>query len=212
MEKIKIPLKCQCSQVQGYVHTKPQDGNNVVCFCDDCQAFAQFLGNPQNVLTENNGTELFQITPNKLKLTQGKNNLACMQLSPKGLKRWYTSCCKTPVANTMNGKIAFNGIIQKFIDFDALDISKQDAIGEVSDYCMSRFAKGELPENSHPKYPLGITIKIFKMILLGYVFKTYRPNEFFSEETGEPVIAPVVLTKEQRDEIMIKVNMLSDED
>lgn len=200
MEMVNIPLKCECSEVEGVITMKPGDGNNIVCYCDDCQAFAQFLGNVDKILTPNCGSELFQITPNKLKITKGKDQLAAMKLSPKGMNRWYTKCCNTPVANTLTAKVAFNGISQKFMDFDALSIPKEDALGEVSAYCMDRFAKGETPKGSHAKYPMGTTLKILKMILGGFITKSYKPNVFFDLDTGEPIAKPVILTKDERKE------------
>jgi hypothetical protein len=185
--------------VEGFIEMKPKGGNNIVCHCDDCQSFAKFLGSTDKILTKNLGTELFQITPNKLKITKGKELLECMQLSPKGLKRWYTSCCKTPVANTINAKIAFNGVFHRFIDFQSSNVHKEKVLGEVLTYCMSRYAQGELPNNSHPKYPLGVTLKIIKMILSGFILKTNMPNQFFHKDTLEPISKPSILTKAERE-------------
>ena len=191
MEEIKMSLRCECSKIEGEIKVKRGEGNNIVCHCDDCQAFAHYLGKKDQILTKNLGTELFQVTPNKLQITKGKEFLACMQLKPKGLIRWYSSCCNTPIANTINAKMAFNGVFHNFINFKE---PKEAVLGDVLTYCMSRYSVGELPSNSHPKYPLGVTLKIVKMILGGFLLKTNKPSPFFLEDTMEPVAKPSQLS------------------
>jgi hypothetical protein len=39
-------------------------------------------------------------------------SLACLSLSPRGLLRWYASCCGTPIANTpRNWKLPYVGLV-----------------------------------------------------------------------------------------------------
>ncbi len=204
MNKIKIPLRCECSTVEGFIEIKPKGGNNIVCHCDDCQAFAKYLGREDVILTKNLGTELFQVTPNQLHITKGKDSLACMKLKPKGLCRWYTNCCKTPVANTINGKMAFNGVYHRFIEFESMEIPKEEALGAVQTYCMTQYGQGEFPKNSHLKYPISATLKIIKMLLGGLIFGTNRPNQFFDEVTLMPISKPTVLSLLEREELSRK--------
>jgi hypothetical protein len=192
MKEIEIPLKCECGKVEGTITLKPADGNNVVCCCDDCQSFTHFLGKADTLLTPYKGTELFQVTPDKVKITQGHDQIACMQLSPKGLKRFYTKCCHTPVANTLGAKFAFNGIPHAFMDFKSMNVPKEKAIGPVLTHCMAKFAKGEVPKPNHPKFPFNVTLKIVKMLLLGRLSKKYQPNQFYDLNTGLPVAKPTI--------------------
>ena len=117
-----------------------------------------------------------------------------MQLKPKGLIRWYASCCNTPIANTINGKMAFNGVFHQFMDFSSLKEVKEKVLGNVLTYCMSRYAEGELPPNSHPKYPFGVSMRIVKMLISGVFFKTNRPSPFFEEGSLEPISKPIQLS------------------
>ena len=49
--------------------------------------------------------------------TQGKDALACMRLTPKGLLRWYAACCNTPVGNTLaSSKISFVGLVHSCLE------------------------------------------------------------------------------------------------
>src|SRR5262249_32120646 len=38
--------------------------------------------------------------PGRVKLTAGTEAVRCLRLSNKGVLRWYTDCCRTPIANT----------------------------------------------------------------------------------------------------------------
>ena len=98
----EVPLKCSCGSVQGVARdVSPKTGNRLVCMCDDCQAYAHHLGRAEHILDRNGGTEVFQLTPSQLTLTEGREHLRCLRLKEKGLMRWYAGCCNTPVANTL---------------------------------------------------------------------------------------------------------------
>ena len=93
------PLQCKCGKVKGYV-THAERVDRVVCYCKDCQAFAHFLGE-NGILDERGGTDIIQALPRDVNFTKGVDALACIRLTPKGLLRWYTSCCNTPVGNIL---------------------------------------------------------------------------------------------------------------
>jgi len=195
---MQLKLKCECGQVQGLLTIKSfSDGNNITCMCDDCQCFAHYLGKEDQILNKNGGTSIFQTTPNKMKITQGNDKLNCVALSPKGAKRWFTSCCRTPVGNTVSAKMSFIGLIHNFIDFNSIEESEREQFKNFSNHCMGNFGRGELPKNTSPKFPLGLTLKIMKTILHGKLFKTYQPNSLFNIETGAPVSPLQVIPKDE---------------
>ena len=198
MKKIEIPLKCECEKVQGNLTLRPRDGNHFVCHCDDCQAFARFLKKEDQVLTKNLGTELFQVTPDKVTITNGKDRIACMRLGPKGLFRWYAKCCNSPIGNTIAAKVPFIGIIDSFMDFSSMSITKEEAIGEVEGYVMCKYAVGELPNNSCEKYSLRSGIAMIKLIAGGFIFKRYSPNQLFNLQTGRPIVEAEDISKQER--------------
>jgi len=45
---MKHPLQCQCGTLKGFVDD-PQRANRAVCYCNDCQAFAHFLGKSDEI-------------------------------------------------------------------------------------------------------------------------------------------------------------------
>ena len=112
----KIEMACDCGALRGHgIDLNPGTGRHLICMCKDCQAFARFLGR-EEILDQNGGTEIFQITPAQIRLEAGLDHLAAMRLGPKGAVRWYASCCNTPIANTthMPG-IPFAGVFCTFI-------------------------------------------------------------------------------------------------
>ena len=55
-----ISLKCKCGAVKGSIkHVSPKVGNHVVCYCEDCQAFANHLSSNDNISDEWGGTDPF---------------------------------------------------------------------------------------------------------------------------------------------------------
>jgi len=110
------PLRCRCGTVSGWVK-EPRSANRVVCYCKDCQAFAYFLGQENQILDERGGSDVIQILPKNLSFTQGIEALKCMRLTEKGLLRWYASCCNTPIGNTLaNYKISFIGLVHSCLE------------------------------------------------------------------------------------------------
>src|SRR5262245_33105196 len=96
---LDLPLRCRCGATRGVAsHVSPSTGFRFVCYCEDCQAFARFLGRT-DVLDAAGGTDIFQMPPAHVKLTAGTDAMRCLSLSNKVL-RWYSDCCHTPIANT----------------------------------------------------------------------------------------------------------------
>ena len=99
---LDLPLRCRCGRMRGVAsHVSPSTGFRFICYCKDCQAFARFLDRA-DVLDPAGGTNIFQMPPGRVKLTAGTDSLRCLCLSNKVL-RWYTDCCRTPIANTAAG-------------------------------------------------------------------------------------------------------------
>jgi hypothetical protein len=94
-------LSCHCGKLRGRLtRVAPETGSLVICYCRDCRAYARHLG-AHAALDGHGGTEIYQTTPDNIEIEQGAEHLAALRLSEKGLIRWYASCCRTPVANTL---------------------------------------------------------------------------------------------------------------
>jgi hypothetical protein len=189
---MRHPLQCQCGTIKGWVNDT-ESANRVVCYCRDCQAFARFLGQESETLDAQGGSDVVQTLPKNVTFTQGSEALACMRLSAKGMVRWYASCCKTPIGNTLeNYKISFIGLLHNCLE--AAEHPLQNSFGAVRTYANPHGAIG-VPK-PRPK-GMGRTIWWFaRTILKARVNGDYRQTPFFKD--GRPVAIPHVITSAAR--------------
>jgi hypothetical protein len=199
----EVPLKCSCGSVQGVArYVSPKTGNRLVCMCDDCQAYAHHLGRAEHILDRNGGTEVFQLTPSQLTLTQGREHLRCLRLKEKGLMRWYAGCCNTPLANTLaSPRIPFVGVPQPFMDHEGDGRTREQVLGPLLARVQGRFGIGELPADAYQRAPLGLIVRSLRILSAAWIKGRHAPSPFFDASTGEPAVAPVVLSTEQREEL-----------
>lgn len=100
---------CSCGKT-GWRITDGARPLRVACHCADCQAFARHLGKTE-LLDASGGSELVVVRPRTLEITKGSENIRPLRLSPRGLFRWHTTCCNTPLANTPpDPKLAYVGL------------------------------------------------------------------------------------------------------
>lgn len=185
---MEIALRCSCGEVEGIAHNiSPKTGLRLICHCDDCQAFANYLERETEILDDKGGTDVFQITPSQIEITRGKDQLRCVRLGPKGLFRWYTDCCKTPVASTISPGMPFAGIVHNFMD----DKGQRDKnLGPVRFSVMGKYAKVS-DKKIHPKFPMSIFLIILPRMILNKMRGKHKPSPFFKTD-GTPVSEPVI--------------------
>ena len=189
------PLQCQCGTLQGYV-TSPDMANRAVCYCKDCQAFAHFLQRPGDaVLNEQGGTEIVATLPKHVHFTQGLEALVCISLSERGLLRWYTNCCNTPIGNTPRDfKTPYVGLLHSCLAKRAPSL--QESFGPVRMVLQTKSAKG--PVKSTPLSNFVTMLKIMKSVIATRISGGYKRNPFFVKESGTSIKQPRVLTKAER--------------
>ena len=139
-----IPVRCACGNFAAVAsEVSPRVVNFGYCYCDDCQLFQHALDKADQILDANGGTAIFQMSPAKFRVTEGLEHLACLQLRPGGLIRWYTTCCDTPVGNTMGTpKLPFVGVLTASVDPTADRKSVDAALGPIRFRVHGRFCKG----------------------------------------------------------------------
>lgn len=178
-----ILLECRCGALQGVVGNVPASlGDRMVCRCDDCQAYAHYLGCAEDVLDADGGTDVFPARPANLEITRGAENLRCVRLTGKGMYRWYAGCCSTPIANSMpSHRMPFAGVFSANV--------KQGDAGPV------RAVLGA------GKVPLKVIFRTLRYLLSGWIRKQHAPSPFFDSATGAPKAAPYVLTPSEREDL-----------
>jgi hypothetical protein len=192
----QVELRCRCGEVRALVTgASRRTVNRVVCYCDDCQAFAHQLGRA-DLLDSQGGSDIVQVAPASLRFVQGQHRIVGLRLKPKGLFRWYANCCNTPVGNTLSPAIPFVGIVAQ-----ALENGTQradDLFGAPIGAIMGKYAIGPAPAGStgiNPSLLLRVIAKVLGWRLRGQVW----PHPFFKQKTSEPSYPLTVLSDQQRE-------------
>jgi len=196
----EIPLRCRCGAVRGVAHdASARTGNRVVCYCDDCQAFAFFLEAADVILDDLGGSDIFQMPPARLEITSGKDQLGCVRLRPGGLMRWHTLCCRTPVANTLaSSQIPLAGVSRVLMDHEAHGFSRDDALGPVRDRVFGKFARGDASAlGAHPTGSIASVGRMVGRMLVTRLRGLHSPSPFFVPATGQPIATPRVLSESE---------------
>jgi hypothetical protein len=189
---VDLPLRCRCGHVRGVARgAAASTVFRFTCYCRDCQAFARFLERP-DVLDAAGGTDIFQMPPGRISLATGADALRCVQLSSKVL-RWYTECCRTPIANTAaRPSFPIVGVIHAFVDRDG-GRSLDDALGPPLCRIFERSATGPLPANAPPPASLKMFTRRASRLLGWWLRGLARPTPFFDARTKAPRAVPQVL-------------------
>ncbi|EPZ49862.1 hypothetical protein M902_1089 [Bacteriovorax sp. BAL6_X] len=191
MSKEIVLLKCECGSVEGELVVNKNLSNHVVCCCDDCQTYTQYLGR-RDLLDKYDGTELFQTAPHYIKITKGHEHISCLRLSPKGLYRWYAGCCNFPMVNTLDAKIPFNGLVCAFVSDGG-----KSKLGNIQSYNMMKYSsvgRKSWPKNGFQKFSKMAGLILLKLISIGSILRLTRPNSFFDIDSGLPKVEPQILS------------------
>jgi hypothetical protein len=177
-------------------NVSPSSGFRFVCYCKNCQACAHFL-NRADVLDHAGGTDIFHMPPGRVKLTAGIDALQRLRFSNKVL-RWYSDCCRTPIANTAAGpRFPVIGVIHSFMDHEADNRSRDEALGLPLCRLYESSATGPLPPNAPGPLSVGVFVRRVPKLLGWWVRGLGRPTPFFDDRTKAPRAVPRVLTQSE---------------
>ena len=181
------PIRCTCGKLRGEV-TTPTPSNRARCYCSDCQAFGRFFGSHTSVLDAQGGTEVVQVPLDRVRFSQGLDQLAAIRLSDKGLLRWYASCCKTPIGNTLpNPRWAFIGLIHTCLSSDSVEQDFGSRIAIVN--------TGAAQGDTKPRQQglAGALVRLARIVLPARLAGRYKRSQLFTR-SGEPLVVPQVLS------------------
>lgn len=188
-------LRCTCGKLRGHV-SEPEKGIHLMCYCKDCQAFANFLGKGAELLDPQGGSDIIAVHPRSVHFTEGQGELACMSLSPNGLLRWYARCCNTPIANTpRNSKMAYAGLARACLAGPAGNL--ENAFGPVRMRSGTKSARGAV-KPSPALSAAGMLAQFAARLLRARLDGSYRHTPFFDAVHGAPIVAPTILSREER--------------
>jgi hypothetical protein len=197
-EGFELALRCRCGAVRGVARgVTPSTVNHCFCYCDDCQAFAHFLGRADEILDAHGGTEITQMSQASVAFTAGADKVAAMRLSAKGMIRWYAGCCSTPIGNTMaTTAMPFVGVIKAFID------APPEALGRIRGRGFVKSAKGgraAVPKDGLPE--LVMIARVLMKVLRWRLRGDHERSPLLDVATGKPVVEPHVLGEVEREEL-----------
>jgi len=191
-----VQVRCRCGEVVGLVtNASPQKVNRVVCYCDDCQAFAHQLGRA-DLLNAQGGSDIVQVAPASLTFIKGQDRIAGLRLSPKGLFRWHTTCCSTPVGNTLGPAIPFVGLTAQ--TFEGGTRTADAVFGPPIGAILGKYAIGKAPAGS-TGINLTVLLRAITRVLGWRLRGRAWPHPFFQPKTREPIYPLKVLSQEQRE-------------
>ena len=188
-----LTLTCRCGTVTGQVRAiTPRRGTRLVCHCADCQAFARHAGAP-GITDANGGTEIFQTLPGRVVFATGTDCLTPVRLTEKGLLRWKTRCCGTPMGNMLaTPKMRFVGLPTVALP----DPEDRPAMGPI----LASLAAAESPAGRHPPPDYGRSRAtrraIWRQLTSGLGLGP-KSSPYFTDQ-GDPIAPPIVLTDEER--------------
>ena len=190
-----LPIQCSCGLFGGeLVDLSPSAVVHAACYCDDCQAFAQYVEESNRTLDPQGGTEVVHMSPAALRITRGLDHLVCLRLTSRGPLRWYTDCCRTPVASTApTYRLPWVAFIRACIDAD--DRILEESVGPVKARVMVRYATGDSSslDNACDGFPITHTARIAGKIVRWWLHRDQKHTLFFDVETGAPRSAPFLL-------------------
>ena len=190
---MRLALSCRCGAVRGEVDpASPRLARRIVCYCDDCQAYARYLGRP-DLLDARGGTDLVLIPPSALRFSQGQDKIGAVRLSAKGPYRWRASCCGSPLGNTGKPAIPFVSLPTSVFRAEEADAG----FGARRTAILGQYATGGPlagAQGFSGWLRLGIVAKVLGWRLAGRAW----PNPFFQRATAKPAFPVTVLSQAER--------------
>ena len=169
------------------------DGQSRRLLCDDCQAFAHQLGRAD--LLDAKAAPTSSRSRLRRSPSSRADLIAGLRLTPKGLLRWHTTCCNTPIGNTLSPAVPFVGIVAQ-----AFEIGPQkadDVFGAPVGAIFGKCAIGQPPAGS-TGMNLSLLLRAIGKVLGWRLRGRAWPHPFFKRDTSEPVYPLTVLSAEQR--------------
>lgn len=166
---------CKCGQVA--LTVAPNGGTRAVCYCKSCRAYATRLG-ASDILDEAGGSDLYQVAPEAAQFVKGGDKVAWTRMTNKGPARWFTTCCHSPLANTLPTRAI------PFMTLQAAYLSQKDALPPINIRVFEECATGPVPEQ---KYGKGRLLREFALrSLKSRLSGGWRRNPFF-DDAGKPI-------------------------
>lgn len=151
---------------------------------------------PRDLLDAKGGSDIVQVAPATLTFTRGQDRIRGLRLTPKGLYRWYATCCNTPVGNTLTPSVPFVGVLASI--FDRASQRAEEVFGAPTGAIQGRFAVGEAPPGSRG-IKLSLLMRALGKVLGWRLTGKSWPHPFFRRGSGAPIYPFDVLSRDERE-------------
>lgn len=179
-----MKIQCDCGNFQAELANSPKSSpGRLVCYCDDCQAFAETLERT-DVLDEFGGTQVVPAYPNDITFVKGMSNLCYSQVTENGLYRYSTTCCNSPIAN-LRPNFPWAGIFHSA--YTAADTKALNRFGVIRGRIMGKYAKAKPDFKVSDKMGMRDMLTVLPFILKGKLFGKHKGSPFFESDNITPV-------------------------
>lgn len=183
MNALSLGFACRCGALRGEVtDVTPAAYTRAECHCGDCRAAYTHLG-----IADPGVVGILQTTQDRIRITEGGQNLRVFRHTPRGALRWFAVCCDTPLFLTpLKARLVHVGV-----NADRLD--DPDSLGKV-------MAEGFIPAGAGKIRHRGVGRMISRMVsrmAAKNLTGEWRGTRFFAKD-GAPILAPHVLHREER--------------
>jgi len=194
---VQIEFGCRCGAVGGVVSpAQPSLSIRVTCYCDDCQAFAHYLGRAE-LLDARGGSDVVLVPPAVVSFTRGQDRIGGVRLGANGLFRWRACCCQSPLGNT--GRPAIPFVSLQASSFRAEGVDPAAVFGQPRGAIMGQFAIGG-PPPGWKGVPLRLMASTVARVLGWRLTGRTWPHPFF-DRTGKPLYPVTTLAPEERERL-----------
>jgi len=190
-----LDFDCACGAVKwSLLSPGPRNSIRYVCHCDDCQAFAWYLGRAGEILDANGGTDVVQSPASRLRVREGLRHLACVHLTRRPTLRWYCGLCRSPVAATLDtSRRSFLSV-----PLTCCAPAKADQLlGPCAGHVWTRFGAGDLSRVKRVNIP-AMAFRMGWRMTTARLSGDYRNNPLFDRRTGAPVASARRLSRDER--------------
>jgi hypothetical protein len=141
---------------------------------------------------------VIQIVPADITFSQGREALACVRLTRRGMLRWYAACCNTPIGNTpATRKLPFVGLARACLECAAPTVTA--SFGPVR-HCS--FIGGAIGQpKPEPFGRAGLVFWLIRNRLRARFTGGFRDNPFFDTGAVRPIVTPKVLSPAERERL-----------
>lgn len=189
MTATSLAFSCACGEVSGDLDLTETAPLRVVCYCRDCQAYLRHLGQSADAGPAG-GTEIVQTVPARVTFRSGRDKLAALRMTPKGVHRYYAACCGVPIANSSpTPALPFCGVIGARLGDAA---AREKTLGPIRFAAFVKSAAGPVP-----KLPglLRHGLATLRLVVPAAVWKDTQTPFFHG---GEPICEQPLLADEAR--------------